>query len=147
MKIGVVTRRMEIGKYRKDITGLRALAVIAVIINHINKEIMPAGYLGVDIFFVISGYVISSSLYRKRSKNINAYITEFYSRRFRRILPALIAYIVPTTIAIMLLNPSYIVSVRTGMASLIGISNLYLIKTQKDAIYFNRFVKNTVQLK
>ena len=45
-------------KYRPEIDGLRAFAVIAVIINHFNKDILPGGYLGVDIFFVISGYVI-----------------------------------------------------------------------------------------
>ena len=46
-------------RYRPEIDGLRAFAVIAVIINHFNKEILPNGYLGVDIFFVISGYLIS----------------------------------------------------------------------------------------
>ncbi len=52
--------------YRPEIDGLRAIAVIAVIINHFNKEILPSGYLGVDIFFVISGYVITSSLSNKK---------------------------------------------------------------------------------
>ena len=48
--------------YRNDIDGLRAIAVLAVIINHIDNRILPSGYLGVDIFFVISGYVITSSI-------------------------------------------------------------------------------------
>jgi peptidoglycan/LPS O-acetylase OafA/YrhL len=48
--------------YRPEIDGLRALAVVAVIINHFNRSILPSGYLGVDIFFVISGYVITASL-------------------------------------------------------------------------------------
>ena len=52
-------------KYRPEIDGLRAFAVIAVIINHFDKDILPSGYLGVDIFFVISGYVIT---YNKISK-------------------------------------------------------------------------------
>ena len=47
-------------KYRPEIDGLRAFAVVAVIINHFNKDLLPSGYLGVDIFFVISGYVITS---------------------------------------------------------------------------------------
>ena len=46
-------------KYRSEIDGLRAFAVLAVIINHFNEKILPSGYLGVDIFFVISGYVIN----------------------------------------------------------------------------------------
>jgi peptidoglycan/LPS O-acetylase OafA/YrhL len=45
--------------YRPEIDGLRALAVAAVIINHFNKNLLPSGYLGVDIFFVISGFVIT----------------------------------------------------------------------------------------
>ena len=51
-------------RYRPEIDGLRAFAVVAVIVNHFNKEILPNGYLGVDIFFVISGFVITSSLIR-----------------------------------------------------------------------------------
>ena len=53
-----------------EIDGLRAIAVIAVIINHFNKEILPSGYLGVDIFFVISGYVITSSLQIEITRNL-----------------------------------------------------------------------------
>ena len=53
-------------KYRAEIDGLRAFAVIAVIINHFNKDVMPNGYLGVDMFFVISGFVITSSLSRRK---------------------------------------------------------------------------------
>ena len=49
-------------RYRSELDGLRALAVVAVIINHFNKNILESGYLGVDIFFVISGYVITSSI-------------------------------------------------------------------------------------
>lgn len=53
---------------RPEIDGLRAFAVIAVIINHFNKDFLPSGYLGVDIFFVISGYVITSSLSGREQK-------------------------------------------------------------------------------
>ena len=55
--------------YRPEIDGLRAFAVVAVIVNHFNKDILPGGYLGVDIFFVISGFVITSSLYQRPIKN------------------------------------------------------------------------------
>ena len=69
--------------YRPEIDGLRALAVVAVIINHFNKDILPGGYLGVDIFFVISGYVITSSLYNRPATNFRDFISGFYSRRIK----------------------------------------------------------------
>ena len=75
--------------YRPEIDGLRAFAVVAVIINHFNKEILPNGYLGVDIFFVISGFVITSSLYKIPSKNFKDFISGFYERRLKRLIPAL----------------------------------------------------------
>ena len=56
-------------KYRAEIDGLRALAVFIVIINHFFHSILPSGYLGVDIFFVISGYLITSILIQDISKN------------------------------------------------------------------------------
>ena len=55
-----------INQYRPEIDGLRGLAVLAVIINHFNNGILQSGFLGVDIFFVISGFVITSSLYKKK---------------------------------------------------------------------------------
>lgn len=71
-------------KYRKDIDGLRAYAVIAVVIFHIGY--LPNGFLGVDVFFVISGYLITGIIYRKL-KNKNFSIKDFYIRRTKRIIP------------------------------------------------------------
>ena len=62
-------------RYRPEIDGLRAFAVVSVIINHFNKVILPGGYLGVDIFFVISGFVITSSLYHPFIVTQNSYLT------------------------------------------------------------------------
>ncbi len=62
-------------RYRPEIDGLRAFAVVAVIINHFNKATLPNGYLGVDIFFVISGFVITSSLYQRPSKKLKDLIS------------------------------------------------------------------------
>ena len=67
--------------YRYDIDGLRAIAVLAVIINHINKGILPSGYLGVDIFFVISGFVITASLSKRDNRKFLKFISDFYCRR------------------------------------------------------------------
>ena len=79
--------------YRPEIDGLRAFAVAAVVINHFNKEILPGGYLGVDIFFVISGYVITSSLHRKNSISFGDFIAGFYERRIKRLVPALAFFV------------------------------------------------------
>ena len=91
--------------YRDEIDGLRAVAVIAVIINHFNKEILPSGYLGVDIFFVISGYVITSSLAARKSKNFQDFISSFFERRIKRIIPALIPFTLITGILVCFFNP------------------------------------------
>jgi len=75
---------------RKDIQIYRAIAVIAVIIYHVNVDFLPLGYLGVDLFFVISGYLITKQLFQNnKKKSIN--LTFFYFKRFRRIVPSLIS--------------------------------------------------------
>ena len=75
--------------YRPDIDGLRALAIIAVIIFHAFPGWLPGGFVGVDIFFVISGYLITSIILKAQSGD-GFSLFEFYSRRIKRIFPALI---------------------------------------------------------
>jgi peptidoglycan/LPS O-acetylase OafA/YrhL len=75
-------------KYRPEIDGLRALAVIPVILFHAGFEFFGGGYVGVDVFFVISGYLITSIILAEK-KNDNFTLIGFYERRARRILPAL----------------------------------------------------------
>jgi len=83
--------------YRPDIDGLRAVAILSVVIFHTYPSLLKGGFVGVDIFFVISGYLISkiifSSLERERFS-----IVEFYVRRIRRIFPALILVMVTTLV-------------------------------------------------
>ena len=119
-------------KYRPEIDGIRAFAVVTVIINHFNKDILPGGYLGVDIFFVISGFVITSSLYQRPSKDFKDFISGFYERRVKRLVPALSVFVLITGIAICLFNPFPGVSLWTGITSLFGLSNLYLLKESTD---------------
>jgi peptidoglycan/LPS O-acetylase OafA/YrhL len=119
-------------KYRPEIDGLRAFAVVAVIINHFNKDLLPSGYLGVDIFFVISGYVITSSLAGRESKNFLDFLSGFYARRVKRLVPALAVFVLITSVLICLFNPEPGVALKTGIASLFGLSNLYLLKQSTD---------------
>jgi peptidoglycan/LPS O-acetylase OafA/YrhL len=118
--------------YRPEIDGIRALAVTAVIINHFNKELLPNGYLGVDIFFVISGFVITSSMAGRRGENFRDFLMGFYTRRVKRLVPALILFVLVTSVLICLFNPSPGASLETGMAALFGSSNLYLLQQSTD---------------
>tara|TARA_Y100000991_G_scaffold181792_1_gene144781 strand:- start:46 stop:363 length:318 start_codon:yes stop_codon:yes gene_type:complete len=93
--------------YRSDLDGLRGIAIIAVIINHFNKELLPSGYLGVDIFFVISGFVISSSIYRRENKNFLGFLTSFYARRLKRLIPALIFFIIVISVLVIIFGNDY----------------------------------------
>lgn len=84
-------------KYRPEIDGLRALAVISVILFHAGLPLFKGGFVGVDIFFVISGYLITSIILKDIDKN-NFKISRFYERRARRILPALIIIVIFSSI-------------------------------------------------
>jgi peptidoglycan/LPS O-acetylase OafA/YrhL len=118
--------------YRPEIDGIRAFAVTAVIINHFSKELLPSGYLGVDIFFVISGFVITSSLASRPSKNFRDFLAGFYTRRIKRLVPALVLFVLITSILICLFNPTPGASLKTGITSLFGLSNLYLLRQSTD---------------
>ena len=89
-------------KYRADIDGLRAIAVLGVVIYHAFPWLIPGGFIGVDIFFVISGYLISGILYKGLKANggdgnFSPFsFREFYARRIRRLFPALITMLVIT---------------------------------------------------
>ena len=76
-------------KYRSEIDGLRALAVVPVILFHAGFETFSGGFVGVDVFFVISGYLITSLIIEDLENNRFS-IVSFYERRARRILPALV---------------------------------------------------------
>lgn len=80
--------------YRAEIDGLRAIAVLAVILGHAKFEFFAGGYVGVDVFFVISGFLISSIIYSEIGTGEFS-ILRFYERRARRIIPALVVVVVP----------------------------------------------------
>ena len=95
--------------YRKDIDGLRAIAVLSVVFYHGNITYFNGGYIGVDIFFVISGYLISSIIIKDIEKN-KFNLINFYNRRARRILPALFLVIFVSNIL------AFIILTRTELA-------------------------------
>ena len=94
-------------RYRADIDGLRAIAVIAVILFHAGIAGVAGGFFGVDVFFVVSGFLITSQLASSEKIPLRALLIEFYLRRARRILPALwMMLIVATAVSLWLLLPS-----------------------------------------
>ena len=80
-------------KFRADIQGLRAVAVLLVILHHAFPDFLPGGFFGVDVFFVISGYIITQVLMRDIDKKWSSFFLEFYARRVRRILPLSLIHI------------------------------------------------------
>jgi peptidoglycan/LPS O-acetylase OafA/YrhL len=104
--------------YRPDIDGLRGLAVIAVILFHGGIPGFAGGYVGVDIIFVISGYLITQLLEVSREESARRTLSAFYVRRMRRILPALLATCLVTAIvAVALFTPDQLVSVGKYLAA------------------------------
>lgn len=85
--------------FRLDIQGLRAFAILAVLIFHIDATKLPGGYIGVDIFFVISGFLITGHIYRDLVARTFSF-AQFYRRRIRRLFPALFVTLIATAIGV-----------------------------------------------
>lgn len=114
-------------KYRKDIDGLRAVAVIPVILFHAGFIFFQGGYIGVDVFFVISGYLITSIIHKELKNNDFSVIT-FYERRARRILPALFfVMLICIPLAYIILLPNELISFGNSLiaVSLFGSNFLF----------------------
>jgi len=80
-------------KYRTDIDGLRSVAIIPVVLFHAGLSVVSGGYVGVDVFFVISGFLITSVIMRGIENDTFSFV-HFYERRARRLLPALFAVLI-----------------------------------------------------
>ena len=120
----------RINNYRPDIDGLRAIAILTVVFFHTFPEFCPGGFIGVDIIFVISGFLISGIIFKKLEKE-NFSFTDFYFRRIRRIFPALIFLLIGITIAgcILLAPPELRLLVRQICWGAFFGENIYLIKS------------------
>ena len=118
--------------YRPEIDGLRAIAVGAVIlyhskINFLNSEIFQGGFIGVDVFFVISGYLITSIILQELKITNDFSFKNFYERRARRILPVLILVILTSIpFALLILMPGSLVNFSKSIIySLVFSSNFF----------------------
>ena len=120
--------------YRNDIDGLRALAVLSVLAFHFG-HIISGGFVGVDIFFVISGFLITGIIVRDLSQDKFSFL-DFYKRRIKRILPALYTVLVSSVVAAYIFMPPFEMKDMAGgmIFAVLNASNLYFWKT---ADYFD----------
>ena len=122
-------------KYRPEIDGLRALAVVMVILFHMNDAILPAGFIGVDVFFVISGFLISSLIINDLNRKTFS-IANFYSRRLKRILPVFYVMLSVTTLfSYLLFRPQDIKSFNLAVKNIIVFLGNHHFKNSGD--YFS----------
>ena len=123
----------------RDIQGLRALAVLAVVLYHFLPALIPGGFLGVDVFFVISGFVIANSLLRYPVTRLRPMLMTFFSRRLRRLGPALGGMVLSVLLfAILFIPPGFDFGddiYRTGFAAIVGLGNVALFLSGRE--YFN----------
>lgn len=136
-KLETSTSHNSVLRYRPDIDGLRAVAVLAVIVFHIDERWLPGGFLGVDVFFVISGYLITLLLLKGIEKNGQLDLVDFYRRRLQRIVPALLfmlLLVVPVGFAIMA-PMDFRQLLLSALASVLSLANIFFYR-ELDSGYF-----------
>ena len=125
-------------KYLPSIDSLRALAVLAVIIYHVDVNYLPGGFLGVDLFFVLSGYLISSLIIKEYKKTGSLNLYNFYIRRARRLLPAV--YFMITVVLVVMVMFNGVLLKKSHLDAIFGYiysSNWWYIFHKLD--YFDSF--------
>lgn len=127
---------MGLSSYRHDIDGLRAIAVLAVILFHIDKALLPGGFVGVDVFFVLSGFLITSKIMQDLASGQFS-LRDFYVRRIKRIAPAMLVVILLTVLAahVLMLPEDAANAAKAGLWSLASLTNVYYTFFQ-DTGYF-----------
>jgi peptidoglycan/LPS O-acetylase OafA/YrhL len=125
------------------VDGLRALAVAAVVVYHLGAAWLPGGFLGVDVFLVISGYLITSLLLAEFRQTGRIGLKRFWLRRARRLLPALFLMIIVVLIAMVLLHPGEVARLHMALLASFGyVANWYFAFA--DVPYFEQFGRPSV---
>lgn len=124
--------------YRADIDGLRAVAVMAVVLHHLSPSWVPGGFIGVDVFFVISGYLITGII-RREMRDGSFTFGRFYERRIRRLFPALFTVLAFVLVAgwFVLLPSDYLATLRAAAATIVFSANIHFWQVQTDYFAFD----------
>ena len=118
--------------------GVRALAVIAVIAFHEQLSVLPGGFLGVDVFFVLSGYLITDLLVAQWHQHGRLRLGSFWARRARRLLPALATMLVVVTAATAIIEPSQLAALRPALLAAVTYSSNWWQALHHQS-YFTQF--------
>ena len=122
--------------YQKEIDALRTYAILPVLLYHLSNSIIPGGFLGVDLFFVISGFVITKTLIKEKYTSGQIKIVNFFLRRIKRLYPALILMLVSSAILISIFGVlnfnNFHFYLKTAIFAIFGISNIFLIYKSDD---------------
>lgn len=129
---GVASARRR--DFRTDVQGLRAVAVGLVLLYHAGVPLVTGGYVGVDVFFVISGFLISSHLLESLERDGRIDFAGFYARRIRRILPASLTVAVLTAVAAIVFYPPLALErvIRDGLATILYVPNIWFAIQNTD---------------
>lgn len=129
-------RRNSTTHYIKGIDGLRALAILAVLGYHLLPRVFPGGYIGVDIFFVISGFLITSLLITEWARTGSIHLRKFWTRRARRLLPALLVTIGVISATALFVRGDILVSIGRQILGALTFSNNW-VEIAAGANYFD----------
>lgn len=125
--------------YRPDIDGLRAIAVLVVVLFHGKFDYFSGGFIGVDVFFVISGYLITNHLFEEVKSTGSISFSNFYAKRFKRLYPALLTTVALTVAAYVVLFPHLLyisnLFLKSAEYSVVGIANIFFFR--KVSNYFD----------
>jgi len=126
--------------YRPFLDGLRAVAVLGVLVYHLNRDWLPGGFLGVDIFFVLSGYLITMLLLNEQRETGRIHLPTFWARRIRRLLPALLVLLVVMVVLVDLSGDPLAQGQARGdfLSTLFYVANWHFITAGQS--YFTQFV-------
>ncbi|MEO8828903.1 acyltransferase family protein [Lapillicoccus sp.] len=125
------------GRHLEGLDGLRALAIAAVVLYHLDPAWLPGGFLGVDVFFVVSGFLITTLLQREAVEHGRIQLQRFWVRRVRRLVPALVVCVLTSTLVARLAHHDLVVGIGRQLVGALTFSTNW-VETIAGSSYFDR---------